>query len=74
MSISSWDLKGCPACRDLWLTGRQPPKLAVNDERHSYLHRCDDCGTYWEQFERYADILSEDEARDIYGVDAINPG
>ncbi len=69
--MSDWNSKGCSRCRQLWLAGRQPPKLAVNDERHSFLHRCEDCGTYWEQFERYADVVSEDEAKAIYGVDAV---
>ena len=69
--MNPWDSKGCPTCRQLWRVGKEPPKRATNDERHSFLHRCDECGTYWEQFERYVDVISEDEARANYGVDAV---
>jgi len=30
------------------------------------LHRCDTCGAFWEQFERYADVASPDDARRYY--------
>ena len=61
-----WSSKGCEVCRGLWESGRRPPELAVNHRLHSRLHRCDACGTFWEQFERNADVISESEARRIY--------
>lgn len=69
--MDAWESKGCSICRQMWLTGKHPPQLAVNDERHSFLHRCEECGTYWEQFERFADVVSEHDARAIYGADVI---
>jgi hypothetical protein len=61
-----WKQKGCPVCRGLWESGRQPPELAVSLELHARLHRCESCGTFWEQFERYADVTTESEARRLY--------
>jgi hypothetical protein len=58
-----WKDKGCSVCRGLWESGKHPPELAVNYDLHTRLHRCSECGTYWEQLERYADVISESEAR-----------
>jgi hypothetical protein len=69
--MDAWEMKGCDACRTRWLQGNHPPKLGVNHEKHSFLHRCEQCGTYWEQFERYVDVISQDAARVEYG-DVIN--
>jgi hypothetical protein len=38
----------------------------VSHELHSRLHRCGTCGTFWEQHERYADVIPEIEARRLY--------
>lgn len=62
----SWEQKGCAVCRRQWETGRPPPEIAVNCARHSRLHKCNVCSTYWEQLERYADILAESEAKMLY--------
>jgi hypothetical protein len=61
-----WESKGCRECRRLWETGRHPPELAVSYSLHSRLHRCEVCGAYWEQLERYADIIDAPEARRLY--------
>jgi hypothetical protein len=66
LMATAWENKGCKVCRSLWESGRRPPELAVNYELHSRLHRCDKCGTFWEQLERYADVIQEDEARKLY--------
>jgi hypothetical protein len=63
---TAWKEKGCEVCRALWEAGRTPPELAINLELHSRLHRCTVCGTFWEQLERYADVIKEDEARRLY--------
>lgn len=67
MTMNDWNAKGCSVCRKQWAWGRSnPPELAVNAGRHASLHRCQECGTYWEQFERYADVVQESEARKLY--------
>ncbi len=64
--MTEWESKGCAVCRQLWVTGQMPPELDVNLAEHASLHRCLACGTYWEQRERYADVVSEDEAKQRY--------
>jgi hypothetical protein len=66
--MNSWKTKGCPVCRQLWESGRFPPEIGVNIENHSSLHRCIECGTYWEQYERYADVITEPDARSRYTI------
>lgn len=61
-----WKGKGCEECRTLWESGRHPRELAVSYVLHSRLHRCDVCGTYWEQLERNADVIEEGVARKLY--------
>jgi hypothetical protein len=58
-----WKEKGCVVCRKLWESGSCPPEIAINYVLHSRLHRCCECGTYWEQFERYADVIDKNEAQ-----------
>ena len=64
--MTMWKEKGCPTCRGLWESGLRPPELAASDELHSRLHRCSSCGSLWEQHERYADTIDEQEARRLY--------
>ena len=64
---SDWRTKGCQFCRDAWEQGRMLPQLAESEEWHSFLHRCPQCQTYWEQFERYADTIGYEEAKLRYG-------
>ncbi|MDF0606910.1 hypothetical protein HZU77_014840 [Neisseriaceae bacterium TC5R-5] len=64
--VNKWQNKGCEICRNLWESGKQPPELALNCELHSRLHRCAVCGTYWEQHERFADTIKEEEAKKLY--------
>ncbi|MCL4207976.1 MAG: hypothetical protein KJ000_36275 [Pirellulaceae bacterium] len=69
--MTPWEAKGCPICRNKWLSGQQLTRIATNDETHSFLHKCDACGTYWQQFERYANVISKDEAQAIFGEAAV---
>ncbi len=62
----SWEEKGCKVCRTKWETGVQPTQLAANLERHAHLHHCDLCGAYWENNERYADLIAEAQVRIFY--------
>ena len=64
--MAGWQDKGCKLCRELWESGQRPPELAINYDLHSRLHKCNECGTYWEQHERYADIIDENEAKKLY--------
>lgn len=70
--MKTWESKGCETCRNRWLTGAPPPTLAVNVDLHSMLHHCEVCGAYWEQFDRYADVIAADRIKEIYGVDPIS--
>jgi hypothetical protein len=64
--MTQWELKGCAVCRRAWETGQPPPEISVSRPTHTSLHKCEVCGSYWEQYERYADIILEDEARRRY--------
>jgi hypothetical protein len=64
--MTDWKEKGCAVCRALWESGQRPLELAVRYDLHSRLHRCSSCGAYWEQNERYADTIDEQEARRLY--------
>lgn len=64
--MTNWNEQGCMHCRQQWMEGSPPPELAVNLELHARLHRCIVCGAYWEQNERYANVISEVEARQSY--------
>lgn len=66
LNMTQWKEKGCDICRHQWESGQQPPELAINYVQHARLHRCSACGTYWEQNERYADVINEAEARKFY--------
>jgi hypothetical protein len=68
VSVTEWDSKGCEVCRKAWQTGRAPPEIAVDLAAHASLHVCRVCGTHWEQHERFADVISADEARRRYPV------
>lgn len=64
--VVKWDDKGCAICRKLWESGKRPPELTINFSLHSRLHKCAECGAYWEQLERYADVIDEREARGLF--------
>jgi hypothetical protein len=59
MSISTWQTKGCAVCRDLWESGGRPTQLSISLELHTRLYRCAACLSYWEENERYADVVSD---------------
>ena len=61
-----WQEYGCAVCRRQWEIGDPPPEIAVNIRMHSSLHRCDVCGTLWEQTERYAAPISQSKASELY--------
>lgn len=64
--MSEWKEKGCQVCRHQWEAGERPRELAVSYALHTRLHRCDVCGTFWEQHERFADVIGEMDALRLY--------
>jgi len=65
MTLSSKD-EGCDVCRLLWASGRRPPELAMSITLHTRLYRCEVCGSYWEENERYANVIPENTVRADY--------
>jgi hypothetical protein len=57
--MTAWNEKGCSVCRQQWMFGERPEQLAVNSELHTRLYRCSVCGIYWEENERYADVITQ---------------
>jgi hypothetical protein len=71
-AVRKWESQGCSICRRKILsTGL--PEIAVSVPNHSCLMRCDECGAFWEELERYAHEIDEAEARAIY-PDAFGSG
>jgi len=64
--MKEWNQKGCSVCRRAWETGTKLPEVAVSMERHATLYRCPDCGSYWEEFERFADTITVADVRTYY--------
>lgn len=64
--VTNWNEKGCLVCRRKWEAGDQPERLGISVARNAYLHRCEECGAYWEQYERYADVISYEDALRYY--------
>ena len=58
-----FDDQGCAVCREQWMTGSRPTFLALSIALHTRLFRCDECGSHWEELERYAVQVSPSEAR-----------
>jgi len=61
-------MSGCERCREGAYGGTWPPpaRIAVNPEGPAFLHRCEICGTYWDFDLRFADPITEMQARNLY--------
>lgn len=59
---------GCEECGDYWLDRPRkiPDEAAINMGLQVSLRVCSKCGAYWEASQRFARVLSEDEARKIF--------
>ncbi len=64
--MKEWNQKGCDVCRKAWETGQRLTELAVDQERHTTLYRCSACGAYWEESERYAEVIEEEMVSRLY--------
>ncbi len=60
--------KGCFQCKDFWQFSEveRPNELMTNLERQSRLYKCNYCGSFWEEYDRCATIISKDMARCYY--------
>lgn len=64
---------GCEKCRDSWSSGHRDKVLQQigkdNFERQARLHRCKECGAYWEEPNgAYPSGLNESDAKKFYNV------
>lgn len=66
--MKEFNEKGCEVCRQRWLSGDFPREVAISLERHAHLHLCDECGTFWEQFERFPDVIKIEDVRKYYEI------
>lgn len=64
--MREWESKGCAECRFAWESGKPLPKLGAHPTEPTILYWCPACGAYWEESLRYADVISEEEARQRY--------
>lgn len=65
MTFSAQD-PGCAVCRQLWASGQRPELLVLDLVLHTRLYRCAACGSYWEENERYANVIAEAAVRADY--------
>jgi hypothetical protein len=42
------------------MSGERPEQLAVSIPLHTRLYRCSECGSYWEENDLYADVITKD--------------
>jgi uncharacterized protein with PIN domain len=68
-----FDETGCEECRNAWVSANRNKALQQigkeNYDRQARLHRCKNCGTFWEEPNgAYPSGLSEDEAKRLYNV------
>lgn len=70
--MDEWERKGCAVCRSKWYAGEGLKKLGESYERHASLHYCEECQTFWEQFVRYVDTITEAQASTIYGKETVS--
>ena len=58
--------KGCEKCRQAVLSGKWLPEIGENFPRHTSLHKCEHCDTFWEYTEREAHVIEMDEIKEYY--------
>ncbi len=62
--------QGCDQCRRGILSGRgdMPVPVAINRVAHATLRHCPACGAWWQEGEREAHVIAEDEARRTFAA------
>lgn len=60
--------KGCNQCKDFWQFSntKTPPSISANATRQARLYQCTNCLSFWEESQRFAYILTEDELNEFY--------
>ena len=60
--------KGCNQCKDFWQfsSAKMPHSICSNDDRQARLYQCPNCRSFWEESQRFAFILTEDELNEYY--------
>ena len=68
--LGGWMCQGCEQCREGILSGRPdlPAPVAVSRAAHAYLRQCPTCGACWEEGEREAHVIGEDEVRRTFAA------
>lgn len=61
-----WNNKGCESCRKLWEQGERPKFISESIKYHSRLYQCEVCGVFWEEYERFADIVDIEDVSSKY--------
>ena len=63
--MTDWGNSGCEMCRRGILSGQgdMPEYVATSLQAHAHLRHCQACGAWWEENEREAHVIGEDEAR-----------
>jgi hypothetical protein len=66
--MPNWFEQGCDVCRQGVLSGESanPAPVGVNIPAHARLRRCQACGAWWEENEREAHVISEQQARSTF--------
>jgi len=64
---------GCDECHIFWqkYPRKRPYYLKVNFDRHSRLYQCLNCKMFWEEFERFAVNISNEDVEKYYGKEFI---
>ena len=62
--------QGCDQCRQGILIGRgdMPNSVTISRFAHARLRHCPACGAWWEEGEREAHVIPEDEARRTFAA------
>jgi len=66
--VASWSYQGCDECRNGVLSGGRDnsERVASSVKHHAHLLRCRFCGSYWQEGEREAHVITEAEARSAF--------
>jgi uncharacterized Zn finger protein len=69
-------LLGCDECRRGAYSGTWPPpkQIATREDGPSFLHRCEKCGTFWDFTIRFANPITEAEAKRLYNFVTAKEG
>jgi hypothetical protein len=73
--VTEWRNQGCSACRASWESGSREGlrNIGTSYKMHTRLFRCDLCGAYWEELERYAHEISSSEAAQLQQHESFEP-